>query len=95
MQHEFLPLRANFQAGRVRIDHGYQYFLSQMRPHSRGWLRLRSANPDDHSEIVFNYLTDQRDAKEMLDGLSMTREMARQTAWKKLGGTELAPGPDV
>ena len=95
MQHEFLPFRADFQAGRVHIDHGYQYFLSQMRPHSRGWLRLRSANPDDHPEIVFNYLADARDANQMLDGLAMTREMARGAPWQKLGGTELAPGPDV
>jgi len=48
LQHEFLPFLADFQAGRVRIDHGYQYFLSQMRPKSRGWLRLRSADPDAH-----------------------------------------------
>ena len=66
-----------------------------MRPHSRGWLRLRSANPVDHPEIVFNYLADLRDANEMLDGLSMTRDMARGSPGQKLGGTELEPGPDV
>ncbi len=95
MQHEFLPFLADFQAGRVRIGHGYQYFLSQMRPYSRGWLRLRSANPDEHPEIVFNYLADRRDADQMLDGLSMTRDMARQAPWQKLGGSELQPGPQV
>ena len=95
MQHEFLPFRADFQAGKVRIDHGYQYFLSQMRPHSRGWLRLKSASPDQHPEIVFNYLADPRDTKEMMDGLIMTREMARQAAWQKRGAQDLQPGPAV
>jgi choline dehydrogenase len=95
MQHEFLPFLADFQAGRVRIDHGYQYFLSQMRPKSRGWLRLRSADPDTHPEIVFNYLDDPADAEEMLDGLAQTRDMARQAPWAAMGGTEIAPGPDV
>ena len=95
MQHEFLPFLADFQAGRVRIGHGYQYFLSQMRPKSRGWLRLRNADPDTHPEIVFNYLDDPADATEMLDGLAQTRDMARQAPWAAMGGTEIAPGPDV
>ena len=79
----------------MRIDHGYQYFLSQMRPKSRGWLRLRSADPDAHPEIVFNYLDDPADAEEMLEGLAMTRDIARQAPWQALGGVEVAPGPDV
>ena len=95
MQHEFLPFLADFQDGRVRIDHGYQYFLSQMRPKSRGWLRLRNADPDMHPEIVFNYLDEPADAEEMLDGLAQTRDMARQAPWAAMGGTEIAPGPDV
>ena len=95
MQHEFLPFLADFQAGRVRIGHGYQYFLSQMRPKSRGWLRLRGADPDLHPEIVFNYLDDPADAAEMLDGLAQTRDMARQAPWQALGGTEIAPGADI
>ena len=95
MQHEFLPFLADFQAGRVQIDHGYQYFLSQMRPKSRGWLRLRSPDPDTHPEIVFNYLDDPADAEEMLDGLAQTRDIARQAPWAAMGGTEIAPGPDV
>ncbi len=95
MQHEFLPFLADFLDGRVRIGHGYQYFLSQMRPKSRGWLRLRSADPDTHPEIVFNYLDDPADVEEMLDGLAQTRDMARQAPWQAMGGTEIAPGPDV
>lgn len=95
MQHEFLPFLADFQAGKVRIGQGYQYFLSQMRPKSRGWLRLRDANPDTHPEIVFNYLDDPADAQEMLDGLAKTRDMARQAPWQAMDGTEIAPGPAV
>jgi choline dehydrogenase len=91
LQHEVLPFLADFQVGRVRLDHGYQYFLSQMRPKSRGWLRLRSADPDVHPEMVFNYLDDPADAEEMLEGLAQTREIARQAPWKALGGVEIAP----
>ena len=66
-----------------------------MRPKSRGWLRLRNADPDMHPEIVFNYLDEPADAEEMLDGLAQTRDMARQAPWAEMGGTEIAPGPDV
>ena len=56
---------------------------------ARGWLRLRSADPDQHPEIVFNYLDDPADAEEMLDGLAQTRDARR---WAAPNST---PGPDV
>ena len=40
-QHEFLPFLAEFQSGHVEISDGFQYFLSQMRPYSRGRIRLQ------------------------------------------------------
>ena len=81
MQHEFLPFLADFQDGKVVLGDGFQYFVSQMRPYSRGSVRLRSANPRDHPRIVFNYLADTRDVDEMVAGIKMTRDMANQSSW--------------
>ncbi|MEM7445233.1 MAG: choline dehydrogenase [Pseudomonadota bacterium] len=81
MQHEFLPFLADFQDGKVVLGDGFQYFVSQMRPHSRGRLRLNGRDPRQHPSIVFNYLDDLRDVTEMLAGIRMTREMAAQGAW--------------
>lgn len=81
LQHEFLPFLADFQSGKVVINDGFQYFVSQMRPFSRGQISLKSANPLDKPAIRFSYLTDSRDTSEMIAGIRMTNEMIQQRAW--------------
>jgi choline dehydrogenase len=86
MQHEFLPFLADFQSGKVTISDGFQYFVSQMRPYSRGRISLKTANPVDKPAIRFNYLTDRRDAAEMTAGVRKTLEMVAQPAWSRYRG---------
>lgn len=81
MQHEFLGFLADFQDGKVMLGDGFQYFVSQMRPFSRGRIRLKSADPKAHPAIHFNYLDDARDVAEMVDGIRRTREMVMQKPW--------------
>ncbi|MBS0563279.1 MAG: choline dehydrogenase [Proteobacteria bacterium] len=83
LQHEFLPFLADFQSGKVALGDGFQYFLSQMRPHSRGSIRLKSANPAAKPALSFNYFDDRRDMVEMIDGVRKTLEIASQSAWGK------------
>jgi choline dehydrogenase len=94
LQHEFLPFLADFQSGKVTISDGYQYFVSQMRPFSRGQISLKSANPLDKPAIRFNYLTDSRDTKEMVAGIRMTNEIIQQQAWAPFRNEVIdAPSP--
>ncbi|WP_179403296.1 GMC family oxidoreductase [Burkholderia guangdongensis] len=86
MQHEFLPFLADFQSGKVTISDGFQYFVSQMRPYSRGSVSLKSANPAHKPMIRFNYLTDGRDTAEMVDGIRKTLDMVAQPAWARYRG---------
>ena len=95
LQHEFLPLLADFQDGKVTLGDGFQYFVSQMRPDSRGHIRLKSANPKDKPAIYFNYLAAAKDVEEMVRGIRITRDMARQAAWDAYRSEELDPGPGV
>jgi choline dehydrogenase len=94
MQHEFLGFLADFQDGKVVLGDGFQYFVSQMRPYSRGRIRLKSADPKAHPAIHFNYLDDQRDVKEMVDGIKRTREMAAQKPWDEFRSASLDPDLD-
>ena len=94
MQHEFLGFLADFQDGKVVLGDGFQYFTSQMRPHSRGRIRLKSADPRAHAAIHFNYLDDARDVKEMVDGIKRTREMAAQKPWDDFRSASLDPDLD-
>jgi choline dehydrogenase len=81
LQHEFLPFLADFQSGKVIVSEGFQYFVSQMRPHSRGRVALKSAKPADKPAIYFNYLTDERDVAEMVAGIRKTLAMVEQSVW--------------
>ncbi len=81
IQHEFLPFLADFQDGNVKLGDGFQYFVSQMRPFSRGSIRLKSADPYQYPSILFNYLDDERDVREMVAAIKRTREMAAQRPW--------------
>lgn len=94
MQHEFLPFLADFQSGKVAISDGFQYFVSQMRPYSRGRIGLKSADPKAKPSIRFNYLADRRDITEMTDGIRKTLAMVEQPAWRRYKG-EAVDTPDI
>ena len=44
-------------------------FATLVRPKSRGWIRLRSANPTDHPIINPQYYNQTQDVLVMLDGM--------------------------
>ena len=94
MQHEFLGFLADFQDGKVVLGDGFQYFVSQMRPYSRGRIRLKSADPKAHPAIHFNYLDDHRDVTEMVDGIKRTREISAQKPWDEFRSASLDPDLD-
>jgi len=59
---------------------------------SRGWVRLRSANPLDHPRIRFNMLTEQADVDAMVKAVKMSRDLFDQPSMRSLIDGELTPG---
>ena len=55
IQHEFLPMLGELQHGELNIESGFQYQTCLMRPKSRGSVTLKSADPQEHPNIVHNY----------------------------------------
>lgn len=95
MQHHFAPIAISYD-GREKIDgHGFQVHVSQMRPRSRGWVRLASADPCVPPRIRFNHLADAEDRQEFRDGIRMTRHVIAQSAFDRFRGDEIAPGVQV
>ena len=95
LQHHFAPVAISYD-GSERIDgHGFQVHLSQMRPRSRGAVRLRSRDPKARPSITFNHLADPEDRQEIRDGIRLTREVVAQRAFEPLRGEEIAPGAEV
>ncbi len=76
-------------------EHGFQVQLSPQRSYSRGWVRLRSANPSDPPRILFNYMSEDRDWIEMRNAFRLAREVIAQPAMDAYRGRELSPGPEV
>lgn len=65
-----------------------------MRPTSKGWLKLRSANPFDPVVINPNYLDTEHDRKEMRQCVEVSRRIFSQKAFDPYRGSELSPGSD-
>lgn len=95
MQYEFLPLTRQLKNGKLVPIPGFQFFFDLSRPESRGYVSLRSANPHEQPNVVFNHMAIWQDLKDMIDGVRLAREMIHQPAWDKYRGVELTPGPDV
>ncbi|MDX1513884.1 MAG: choline dehydrogenase, partial [Gammaproteobacteria bacterium] len=56
LQYHFLPVAVNYDGKSPASGHGYQAHVGPMRPTSRGHVRLRSADPRDPPQILFNYM---------------------------------------
>jgi choline dehydrogenase len=103
LQSHFLPglttatLRVPFLAGPLRAGdgHGFMANISQMRPESRGELRLASADPRAPPRIRMNYLSDPRDRSVLRRGVRILRHVFAQKAFDAYRGPELSPGVDL
>jgi len=94
MQFHFNPVSGD-KPGHFHDHPGCSPIVSQLRPTSRGWLRLRSADPDDQPLMCANYLATELDQQVVVRSLALARRVMNQPAMRKFGATELQPGPDA
>ena len=95
IQYHFLPLAVSYDGKSLASGHGFQAHVGPMRSKSRGWVRLRSADPSDKPRIQFNYMSHADDWTEMRACVRLTREIFAQAAFDPYRGRELQPGADV
>ena len=69
--------------------------VCQLRPQSRGEIRLRSANPAEAPVIAPNYLSAARDRETMREGFKVMRDVMHQPALAALSDGEISPDPRV
>jgi choline dehydrogenase len=74
---------------------GIFFNINPTRPQSRGNIRLQSANPADAPIIQANYLKHPDDFALMMEGITITRDLAHTQALAHICGEELAPGTDI
>ena len=99
---KYPDIQFHFLAGAIAYDgssafkgHGFQVHLGANKPKSRGWVKLKSADPEAPPEIVFNYFAEEKDKEAFRAGLRWTREIFAQPALDEYRGKEVSPGPDV
>jgi choline dehydrogenase-like flavoprotein len=64
-----------------------------LRPTSRGTVRLRSTDPGDPPMIAPNYLATPEDRRVAADAIRVTRRLMAQPAMRAFSPTEYLPGP--
>lgn len=79
--------------GRLDDFPGMTTGVWQLRPESRGHIRIRSADPDQHPLIQPNFLTHERDQETVVEALRIARRLMDQPAIKALTVEETMPGP--
>ena len=81
---------------RVKGDrHGFMTHVCQLRPQSRGYITLKSADPLSAPIIQPNYLEAEEDRRAMREGVKLAREVFAQASFDPYRGPELMPGAHV
>ncbi len=95
LQYHFAPVNYDYQGENINLSQGFITQLDQLRPQSRGEIRLLSADPAHRPAAHFNYLSDPFDVKELVEAVKRIRELLAQPAFDELRGKELRPGPEI
>lgn len=95
VQFEFLPLFRRLIGNTLKVFPGFQLWIDLSRPSSRGHVRLRSANPSDKPEIVFNHLQTQEDQLDMTRSVRLARDLFAQRAFDGIRQAEVTPGAEA
>ena len=69
--------------------------VCNLRPTSRGQVRIKSNDPEEHPTIRLNYLSTSEDEEVAVEGLRFTRRIMRAEALKKFNPVELKPGAEI
>jgi choline dehydrogenase len=74
---------------------GFTMIVYQLRPDSRGEIKLKSNNPADPPAMIPNYLTDPVDQQTIVSGLKLCRHILAHPVMQRFIAEEFQPGPGV
>ena len=95
VQFHFLPIAIRYDGSAPNSGHGYQVHVGPTLSDARGWVRIRSSDPDEHPSIRFNYVSTEQDRREWVEAIRCARHIMNQPALEPLRGEELVPGVEV
>lgn len=83
-----------FPGYRSRPKDAFMFRPVLLHPESRGYVKLRSADPRDRVRIYQNFLSSEKDWETLTCGVEMVRDVVRQKPLDDFRGKEISPGPD-
>ena len=92
VQFHFGTISADVVAGKPHDFSGFTVSVCQLRPTSRGTVRIKSADPLTAPAISANYLATQYDCDVMVAATQLTRRLMRTEAMKHFIAEEYKPG---
>lgn len=92
LQFHFLPIAIRYDGSAPAQGHGFQLHVGPMNSDVRGHIKIRSDQPAQHPEILFNYLSTEQEKKEWVEAIRCSRNIIGQQAFDGLRGEELSPG---
>ncbi|MCG8671509.1 MAG: choline dehydrogenase [Pseudomonadales bacterium] len=95
IQYHFIPAFMLDHARQDGPDHGYMLHACQLRPESRGYISLNSADPKDPPAIQPNYLSASKDLEVMIKAVKIGRKIFAATSFDPYRGAEYSPGPHI
>ncbi|WP_321901651.1 GMC family oxidoreductase [Burkholderia cenocepacia] len=95
IQFHFSTLSADSAGGSVHPFPGCTYSICQLRPESRGTVRIRTDDARDAPSIQPNYLDTERDRRTTVAGVRFARRVAAAEPMAPLMKREVRPGADA
>ena len=95
IQFHFATLSADLAGAEPHPWPGCTFSVCQLRPESRGSVRLRSADPFEAPVMRANYLATETDRRCTVEGIKFARRLAETAALGTLLSEEYKPGPAI
>ncbi|MGJ5040245.1 MULTISPECIES: GMC family oxidoreductase [unclassified Bradyrhizobium] len=95
IQIHFIPFSTDKMGEKLHTFSGFTASVCQLRPESRGSLRIRSADPTVPPEIRINYLASETDRRANIEGLRILRKILAAPALKPYVSDEAYPGSKI
>jgi choline dehydrogenase len=95
VQVHFIPFSTDKMGEKLHDFSGFTASICQLRPESRGTVKIRSADASMPPEIRINYLATDTDRTTNVEGLKILRKILHAPALKPFVAAEVEPGPAI
>ena len=91
----FLPMAIRYDGSQPEGEHGFQFHVGPMYSDTKGHVHIKSNDPKEKPEILFNYLATDQDRREWVEAVRTSRQLLDTPAMKEFTDGEISPGTHV